>query len=360
MKKYLAIVLMAAMACSLSACGGGTKPAETKAAEVKEESTAEAADYSALDPVEIVLADSSSKGAALQVFNELLAEKVSEITDGQLTIDVHSNGDLGGDADCIRQVQSGDIGIVGCQCATLMNFVPEVAIFDVPMAFSKYSGDVINNVLNGDSKTHAALTAAYEANDLHLLGYLQNATYRLTTSNKALNTLEDFAGLKIRTQENANHMAFWSAVGAEPTPLAWAEVYFALQTGTIEAQENAADTCAGANFNEVQSYLNCTNHILYCNQLCIGKALWDSLDPMYQAAMEQAMEAALAEMRPQLAQIDADNKKLLEDGGMTIITYEDSFFDEFLAVDGVQEVYKSIDESTNGLVTTLCEELAAQ
>ena len=70
-------------------------------------------------------------------------------------------------------------------------------------------------------------------------------------------------------------MAFWTAIGAEPTPLAWSEVYFALQSGTIDAQENAADTCVGANLNEVQKYLACTNHILYLNQICINKDVYD-------------------------------------------------------------------------------------
>ena len=139
--------------------------------------------------------------------------------------------------------------------------------------------------------------------------------------------------------ENANHMAFWAAIGAEPTPLAWPEVYFALQSGTIAAQENAADTCVGANFQEVQKYLACTNHILYCNQICMSKQAWDELDPAYQAALTQAVNEAIAEMRPQLESIDQENKQKLADGGMTIIEYSDDFFDDFLAVQGVQDLY---------------------
>lgn len=82
-----------------------------------------------------------------------------------------------------------------------------------------------------------------------------------------LDTLDAFKGLQIRTMENQNHMAFWSALGAAPTPLAWPEVYISLQNGTIVAQENAADTCMTSNFQEVQKYLNFTNHILYLNQI---------------------------------------------------------------------------------------------
>jgi TRAP-type C4-dicarboxylate transport system substrate-binding protein len=159
--------------------------------------------------------------------------------------------------------------------------------------------------------------------------------------------------------ENSNHMAFWTAIGAEPTPMAWAEVYFALQSGAIDAQENAADTCAGSNLQEVQKYLACTNHILYVNQICINKEAYESLDPAFQAALDQAVAEALAEMRPQLAQIDADNKKILEDGGMTVINYENAFYDEILNIQGVKDLYTKIDADVNGLGTTLQNALAA-
>ena len=371
MKKFLALLLAAAMVMSLAACGGSSAPAETEAAETEaaaeeaapaeteaaEEAAEPAGDYSALEPVELIGADSTGKGAAGQIFGEYVAQRVDEITGGQLTIDYHPNGDLGGDADLIRQVQSNDIQIVVCQTAPIVSTIPEMAVFDLPMVFSKFDGDKINEALNGENAFTEALGAAYEAKGFHLLGFLQNATYRLTTSNKALNTLEDFKGLQIRTMENANHMAFWQAIGAEPTPLAWAEVYVSLQNKMIDAQENAADTCVGANFQEVQKYLACTNHILYCNQICINKDAYEGLDPLYQAALDQAVTEASDYMRPQLEQIDTDNKKILADGGMEIIEYEDSFFDEVLALDGVKKVYEDIDSQTSGLGTTLTEVL---
>ncbi|MBP5751079.1 MAG: TRAP transporter substrate-binding protein, partial [Firmicutes bacterium] len=316
-----------------------------------------AGEYDALEPVELIGADSTGKGAAGQIFGEYVAQRVEEITGGKLTIDYHPNGDLGGDADLIRQMQSNDIQIVVCQTAPTVSFIPEMAVFDLPMSFAKYDGDKIDSVLNGDNAFTEALGKAYEAQNLHLLGFLQNATYRLTSSNKNLETLADYAGLQIRTMENANHMAFWSAIGAEPTPLAWAEVYVSLQNKMIDAEENAADTIVGANLNEVQKYLALTNHILYCNQICISKAGYEALDPAYQAALEQAVADAIAYMRPQLESIDADNKALLEEKGMTIIEYPDSFFDEILAIQAVQDVYTKIDGDTNGLASLLTDAL---
>lgn len=320
---------------------------------------AEADPYDGLESVELIGADSTGKGTAGQRFGEYIAARVEEITGGKLTIDYHPNGDLGGDADLIRQMQANDIQLVVCQTAPIVSFIPEMAAFDLPMVFSKFDGDAIDSVLNGENEFRAALEAAYADSGLHLLGFLQNATYRLTTAHTALSTLENFKDLQIRTMENSNHMAFWMAIGAQPTPLAWAEVYFALQNGTIDAQENAADTCVGASFQEVQEYLACTNHILYCNQICISDEAWNGLDPAYQAALEQAVAEATEYMRPQLKQIDADNKQILIDGGMTLIEYDDAFYDEILALDAVRALCRDIDENqVNGLGTLLQRALA--
>jgi len=365
MKKMTSLLLAMAMVLSLAACGGGDKKPAASTGNASAGNAAASTGttnddpYADLDEVELVGGDSTGKGAAGQIFGELVASKVDEITGGKLTIDYHPNGDLGGDADLLRQLQSNDIQIVVCQTAPVVSFIPEMAVFDLPMVFAKYDGATIDKVLNGaDSAFKAQLNEAYEAADMHLLGFLQNATYRLTTANVELKDLASFKGLQIRTMENSNHMAFWSAIGAEPTPLAWAEVYFALQSGAIDAQENAADTCVGVNFQEVQKYLACTNHILYANQICINKEAYEDLDPAYQAALDQAVAEALAEMAPQLAKIDTDNKQVLKDGGMTIIEYAPEFYDEILALDGVQALYKQIDEAVGGLATTLQESLA--
>ena len=341
MKKLIAIILSTITLFSLTVC-------------VHAEQTIS---YEDLSPLELIGADSTGKGAAGQIFGEYVATRVNKITGGKLTIDYHPNGDLGGDADLIRQMQSNDIQLVVCQTAPIVSFIPEMAVFDLPMVFSKYDGDQIDAVLNGTNEFRSKLAAAYENADLHLLGFLQNATYRLTTANRDLSTLEDFKGLQIRTMENSNHMAFWKAIGAEPTPLAWAEVYIALQNGTIDAQENAADTCVGASFQEVQKYLACTNHILYCNQICMSKEAWEALDPAFQTAIEQAVADANAYMRPQLKQIDTDNKQKLADGGMTLIEYDADFYDSILALESVQKVYDDINAQISGLGTLLVNEL---
>ena len=364
MKKITAMVLAAAMTLALTACGGGSgsnsAAGSSAAASGAASGAASAAgDYASLDPVVLTGADSTGKGAAGQLFGEMVAAKVDEITGGQLTIDYYPNGELGADADLLRQLQANDIHLFVGQTAPVVSFVPEVAVYDLPMVFAQYDGATIDKVLNGDSEFNNQLKTAFNAAGLELMGTLQNATYRLTTSNVELATLDDFAGLQIRTMENPNHMAFWEAIGAAPTPMAWNEVYFALQSGNLAAQENAADTIVGANLNEVQEYLSLTNHILYANMMIMNKEAWDSLDPAYQEALTQAVSEALTEMSAQLAQIDEDNKADLESKGMTITEYGPEFYEEILALPAVQELYQTIDASVNGLGATLQEELAA-
>lgn len=375
MKKFVALAMAGAMALSMAACGGSSSTTTTAApaaseaesqaetAESKEEGEAaesvDASAFEALDPVELKGADSAGVGSAGQLLGEAVAKNVEEITGGKMTVTYFPNSEMGGDNDIQQQMLDGTLDYVVLQTAPSVSFVPEAAVFDLPMVFAKYDGDKINEALNGeDSAFRQAIAEKYAEHNYKLLGYLQNATYRLTTSNVKLDTLEAFQGLQIRTMENQNHMAFWNALGAKPTPLAWPEVYISLQNGTIAAHENAADTCASANMQEVQKYLNFTNHILYLNQIVMNNEKFESLDPAYQEALQQAVKMAIEELRPTLEKLDADSKQKLQDGGMEMVEYEDSFYDEVLNLDGVKALYSDIDTAVGGLGTILQEELA--
>ena len=349
MKKVKILLLCLTMTLAFTACGTSGD---------SESTGTDDSIYKDIESVVLVAEDSTAQGAAGQLWGEYVAKRVAELTEGKLTIDYHPNGELGGDSDLLRQNISGDIDIVVCQTAPVVSFIPEMAVFDLPMVFSVYNAEEIDNAINEDNEFSESLGEAYENQGLQLLGFLQNATYRLTTANKPLRTLEDFKGLQIRTMENANHMAFWTAIGAEPTPLAWAEVYMALQNGTIDAQENAADTCYSANFQDVQKYLCLTNHILYCNQMCINKDTYDSLDDLYKEALDTAVSEATAYVKDMLLEMDEENKSKLEEAGMEIIEYENyELYDEIMELYGVKELYVKIDDDTNGLASKLFDAL---
>ena len=362
MKKVVALMLAAVMALSMTACGGDAEetttaaPAETTtAAAGGEETTAAPAE---LEAIELIGGDNASVGAAAQLYGEAFCAKLEELSGGLITVNYQPNGALGSDTDQQQQMLDGDMDFVICQTAQTTGFVPEVAIFDLPMVFAKYDAAKIGSVLN-EGAFYDAISACYEAKGMKILHFLQGGTFRETTSNVEIRDLAGFEGLQIRTMENANHMAFWEALGAAPTPLTWGEVYITLQNGGLDAQENATDTCKGANFHEVQDYLIRTRHILYCNQLIFSAEKYNSLPAEYQAWIDQAAAESAVEIEAQLATIDADSAAALVEGGMEEITFEPAFIDEILALEGVQALYADIDGQVGGgLVQLLQDELA--
>jgi len=295
--------------------------------------------YDNLKAVTLKGADNASIGAAATLFGELVAKKASEITGGKLTIEYYPNSVQGNDQEIQGLMLAGDLDFVICQTAQTVTFVPEVAIFDLPMAFAKYKAAAIDTALNKSAFTDS-INKAYQKKGMYCLHYLQGGTFRETTSNKPVRSIGDFNGLKIRTMENANHMAFWSGLGAKPTPLPWPEVYLSLQQGLIEAQENATDTCWGNKMHDVQKYLILTHHILYCNQFLVNSSKFDSLDPAYKAALKQAVDEAAAVIEAQLVELDASSRENLVKGGMELIQLEASFIDEVLKKSS--PVYESI------------------
>ena len=344
MKKAIALILTLAMSLSLAACSGGgsgsgaasNPPAASGGSSTSGTVSSGSASgaYADLEPVELTLADSAAVGAAGEIFDRLFAEKVEEITGGKMTVYLYLNGELGNDMDLLSQMQAGYIDLVGCQIAPVVSFVPEMAIFDLPMVFAQYDGETIDQVLNGDSQTHAAMSAAYEKVGLELLGIQQYATYRLTTANRELRKLEDFKNLQIRTMENSNHMAFWTAIGAAPTPLAWAEVFISLQNGTIDAQENPLSVITSSRFNEVQDYLSMTEHVYSAAPLMVSKAAYDALPDDLKAIVDEAGVEACQWEREYLAEVEVQWLDELETAGTQI-----NYPDKAPFVDAMSSVY---------------------
>jgi tripartite ATP-independent transporter DctP family solute receptor len=338
MKKALILLMVLVMVIIPVGCSQEA-PSEPPVSEEPGTEVPAAEGFDALEPVTLIGADNAGVGAAAQLYGELVAEKVAEITGGKLTVDYFPNSQLGNDQELQGQMLAGDIDLVIAQTAQTVSFVPEVAIFDLPMVFAKYDAETIDYALN-QSSFYDKINEAYKAKNMYVLHYLQGGTFRETTSNKNIQSIEDFQGLSIRTMENQNHMAFWRGLGASPTPLPWPEVYVSLQQGLVQAQENATDTNVGANFQEVQDYLIMTHHILYVNQFLINAEKFDSLDPLYQDALMQAVKEAAVEIEAQLATIDEDNKNILIEGGMELVEFDEAFVDEVLEVS--QPVYESI------------------
>ena len=350
-KKRLLALLVATMAMvfalGLTACGGGGSSS----------SSASGGDEPSGEAITLISSDSTSPGSAGNKWQLAFKDKLEAVSGGTMVVDYHGNGELGGDADTQTQLQANDIQIDVTQPATRVSFVPGFAVFDAHMVFATSTPEANDTVLNGDNPFSQGLQASAEENNMHILGWLQNGTFRQVTSNKEIRTLDDFKGFQIRTMENNNHMAFWKALGADPTPLAWAEVYISLQNGTVEGQENATDTSVGNSLQEVQKYCCLTNHVLYSNVMLVSKGCWDSLTDEQKGFLEEACKQATAEVAPTLGQLDQDSRKVMTDAGMEIIEFGDEFFNAVQENADVQKLNESIDEQSGGLLTLLKEEI---
>lgn len=351
MKKFLMLALVFVMAQTLMA-GGGQQSASPSTS-----GGGSGGPYDSLAPETLIYGNGAANGAAGDLWGKYFCENVEKITGGKLKVDYFGNSQLGVDSELQQQMLAGDIDIVSCQPAQTTAFVKEVAAFDLPMVFAKYDAKAIDKTLNNSSFTRL-INEGYARSGMICLGFLQGATFREMTSNKEIRSINDFGGVKIRTMDSKYHLMFWRALGANPTPLAFTELYMSLQQGVVDAQENANDTNVSSQFFEVQKYLVNTHHIIYLNQFLMNKKKFDSLAPAYQNAIREAVAQATARLSPDMKKINDDNKAIMIQKGMTSIEFQPSFIDEVVVK--ADEVYKAIRaEIGNPIVDALINELKA-
>lgn len=223
------------------------------------------------------------RAIATQKLKELIESK----SGGKIKLNVYLDSQLGGDREILEGTQLGNISIAAQTTAPQVSFIPELAVFDIPMLFEDL--DVARAVLSGPYRK--TIEQWYEKAGLKLLMF-EPIFYRETTSNRPLHKLEDFKGLKIRTMENEFHMAFWKALGANPTPMNFAELYVALQQGIVDAQENPYSVIWSAKFYEVQKYLTNTHHIAFIMTMVMNKDQYDSMPAEYRKVLDESMKEA--------------------------------------------------------------------
>ncbi|MCJ7834960.1 TRAP transporter substrate-binding protein [Cuneatibacter sp. NSJ-177] len=351
MKKAMMSLLLAGCLC-FTACGSGsgsTTAAAGTTAGGNDAATTAAAEGTTAAPA----ADGENyhyimgHGAAEKSIGDLYClkfkELVEEKTGGVVTVDVYSGSQLGTYGEMMQSLQTGDIGGMIFQPSPAVSFVPELAVLDIPYAFLGCTQEQIDKVLN-DSEFSKILYDSFDKSGYKVMSFAQAATFREVTSKKELKTAEDFKGLNIRTLENNNHIAFWKAVGANPTPVAFNELYLSLQQGLVDAQENPYDTALNAGFAEVQSYLVDTHHILYPNLFIVNKALYESMPAEVQAQFDEAAEEAKTYAENLMKESAETDKQALIDAGLTYIELPDSELQKMKDM-GTETVEKLVREA---------------
>ena len=219
------------------------------------------------------------------------AKRVEEKSGGKINVETYSDSQVGGDSEIFEACQGGNISFVFQATSPQVSFIPEAAVLDAPMAFDNI--EIARKVLDGE--LFEKLKKYYSEKGVELLG-IADQGFRETTSNKRIEKLSDFKGLKIRTMENPYHIKFWKALGANPTPMSYSEVYIGLQQGTIDAQENPLEAIIVPRFYEQQDYLVNTNHFIHPVTCIASSKVMDSLTEkerkiVYEAAEESKIWA---------------------------------------------------------------------
>jgi len=276
-----------------------------------------------------------------------IKEMIEQRSNGKIKVEVYLDNQLGGDREILEGCQVGGIAMVSQTTAPQVTFIPELAVFDIPMLFDNL--DLARKVLSGSFRQK--LEPLYEKAGLKLLLF-EPIYYRETTTNKPIKTINDFKGIKIRTMENKYHMAFWKALGANPTPLNFSELYIALQQGIVDAQENPYEIVWANKFYEVQKYLVNTHHICFILSIVMNKGLYDSMPAEYKKIITDSMNEA-GNMLFENAK--ANNQALLANvvkQGMTVIELTDDMKQGMdKAAKGVEQMVRK--DVGNGIVDDL-------
>ena len=285
------------------------------------------------------LGSSSPEDTVTQIYAEKFADEVDRLSDGKMKISVYPNSVLGGDRELLESCKDGDIPFVVQNTAPQVTFMKDTAVFDMPALFDSID-EVREHVDN--PKFMKLMQQVYNDGGYELLGYADQG-FRVMTTNKKIESLADFNGQKIRTMENSYHLAFWKAIGANPTPMTFSEVYIGLQQHTIDAQENPYEVIVSNNLYEQQDYVVETNHLPHLISLIVNDDFFQDLPADEQEIMTEAAKIATEYAREQSDARIVDKIAKIEESGTKILTLDDQTRADIR--EASQSVYESIKEN---------------
>lgn len=320
---------MALVVMTMAACGGGS---DSNSTETSSDAGSDASGETITLKVGHTLSDTSHYQEGLTYFKEILAEK----TDGQLDVEIFPNGSLGGERDMVEGLQIGSVDLVLTSTGPMSGFVEDITIVDLPFLFrdAEHAHAVLDGEIGQD------LLEKLETIDLKGLAWWENGFRNVTNNSRPIEKPEDLAGLKLRTMENDIHMAAFRELGVDPTPMAFTELFTAMQQGVVDGNENPVPVIYSSRFYEVQKYLTMTRHFYNPSILLTSNNMFNGLSPEHQEALvEAAKEAGIFE-REVVQRMDAELLDELEENGMEIIRE----IDQAPFIEAVQPVYEKYSE----------------
>lgn len=260
--------------------------------------------------ISISTAQNSHQGIAIDTF----AAEVEKRTDGRYKVQTFYNGALGGERESIEAVQLGTQELAYSSTGPVPNFVPETKILDVPFLFrdKAHARAVLDGPIGQD------LLAKFEPKGFKALAWAENGFRHMTNNKHAIRTPDDTKGLKLRTMENPVHIAAYKQLGIITTPMAFPELFTALQQGTVDGQENPISVILSAKFEQVQKHLSLTGHVYSPAIFVMNKAVFDKLSAEDQQAFIEAAKVGTQANRDKVDEDDAHGVEQLRSKGMQV------------------------------------------
>jgi len=243
----------------------------------------------------IKFANQNVKGHPIVMGMEKFAELVEKKSAGKLKVNVFPGGALGSDQANVSALQGGTLEMASMNSGIFASIVKDFAIYDFPFLFgnAKEADAVVDGAFG--QMLHKKL----EEKGLVGLGYYELGFRDLTNSKRPITKVEDIGGLKLRVIPNPINVDWVSALGANPVPLPWPEVYGALEQKAVDGQENPVATIKGAKLFEVQKYLALTNHQYNPQSIVVSKKFWDTLLADEKKVLQEAAHESIAYQRIQ-------------------------------------------------------------
>lgn len=206
-----------------------------------------------------------------------------EKSGGKLKLQPYYDGSLGNDIAATSSVRTGSLDMVITSTAPLVGILPAIGVFDLPFLFSNERE--ADQVLDGKAGDY--FTTKLTGVGLVNLAYWENGFRNTTNSKRAITRLEDFDGVKMRVMQNNVFIDTFKALGTNAVPMAYSEVYSALETKTVDGQENPFANIENSKFYEVQKYLTLTRHAYSPLVVLLSKKTWDGMSPPEQVALKE-------------------------------------------------------------------------
>ncbi len=259
-----------------------------------------------------ILSTDSQLGAGAKAFADELAKR----TNGRLKVEQAPNAVLGGEVEMLKGVQLGTVDLAFITGAPLPNLVPEVGVFNIPFLFrdAKHAHAAL------DGPVGQAYLDKFRAKDMVALAWGENGMRHITNSKHEIRTPEDLKGLKLRLPQSEVMLAGFKAFGADVAPLAFPELYGALQSGKFDGQENPIATIQSAKFDQVQKYLTVSGHVYDPALIVMSSDAFEDLGEGEKEAVVEAAKAGAKASRDYAADAEARGVAALAQAGMKVTT----------------------------------------